>query len=219
MVWLGAGLAVLLAVTTAAFTAAILRSLPTPQGEPDALPYSALISPGLLVTVLVCCLAALALPVFFASPATWPVWAVLGTVGVLLAVIDAHTGFLPLRLTWAFGVLAALAVGATAWLRNDPVVLLVALLCGAGAWILFLLFWRIGGGLGFGDVRLVAIIAGAAGADSVELATWSLVMGGLAGVVWGTVTRIRRGADEPFPYGPSLVIGPFAALAVRVLLG
>ncbi len=219
MVWLGAVLAVSLALGMAAVTAAILRRLPLPEGEPDARPYAALISRRLLLIVLVCCLAALGLSFQLADPATWPVWGALGTLGVLLAVIDAHTGFLPRRLTWVLGVLALLAVAATAWLRADPVVAVVALLCGLGAWIIFLLCWRIGGGIGFGDVRLAASIAGATGANSLDLAVWSLLLGGATGVVWGLVTRIRRGPDTAFPYGPSLLIGPYAALVARMLLG
>jgi leader peptidase (prepilin peptidase)/N-methyltransferase len=218
MVWIGAGLAILLAATMAAFTATVLRRLPLPEGEPEARPYAELISPKLLATVLCCCLAALGLSFWLAAPATWPVWGALGTLGVLLAVIDAHTGFLPLRLTWALAALVLAAAAVTAWLKADAVVVVVAVLCGLGAWILFLLFWRIGGGIGFGDVRLVAIIAGAAGANSLNLAVWSLLLGGVAGVVWGVVARLARGSDGAFPYGPSLLIGPYAALAVQLLL-
>lgn len=44
---------------------------------------------------------------------------------------------------------------------------------------------------------------------------WSLLLGGVAGVGWGLIVRLRRGADGPFPYGPSLVMGPFLALIVQ----
>ena len=43
-------------------------------------------------------------------------------------------------------------------------------------------------------------------------------MGGFAGVAGGLVTRWRRGADGPFPYGPALVLGPYLALGVTAVL-
>lgn len=212
MAWIGVGTALVAALTIAACTAAILRRLPLPVDEPDARPYPELISPRLVGTVLASSLAALLLSLQLSEPARWPVWVVLGTVGVLLAVVDAHTGFLPRRLTWWFGGLVLVAVAGVAVLLGNPLIALIALLCGAGSGLLFRLLWQIGGGLGYGDVRLVTVLGTAAGATSVELAVWSLLLGGVAGVVWGVVTRLRRGVDGPFPYGPSLVMGPHLAL-------
>lgn len=212
MAWIGFGIALIAALAVAACTAAILRRLPLPVDEPDARPYAELISPRLFATVLISSLVALALSLLLSEPARWPVWVVMGTVGVLLAVVDAHTGFLPRLLTWWFGGLVLAAVVGVAALLGNPLVVLVALLCGAGSGLLFRLLWQIGGGLGYGDVRLVTVLGTAAGATSVELAVWSLLMGGVAGVVWGVATRLRRGADGPFPYGPSLVMGPYLAL-------
>ncbi len=215
MAWLGVAIAIVAALAIAACTAAILRRLPPPRDEPDAAPYADLISPRLFVTVLVSALAALLLSLLLSEPSHWPVWVAVGTIGVLLAVVDAHTGLLPLRLTWWFGGLVLAATIAVAALQGNPRVVLVAVLCGAGAGLLFRLLWQIGGGLGFGDVRLVTVLGVAAGATSVELAVWSLLLGGVAGVVWGVVTRLRRGADGPFPYGPALVMGPYLALLVN----
>ncbi len=218
MAWLGVGVALLAALVIAACTAAILRRLPLPPDEPDARPYAELISPRLFVTVLAASLVALLLSLLLSEPTHWPVWVVMGTVGVLLAVVDAHTGFLPLRLTWWFGGLVLAAVIAVSALVGNPLVVMIAVLCGSGAGLLFRLLWQIGGGLGFGDVRLVTVLGAATGATSVQLAVWSLLLGGVAGVVWGVVTRLRRGVDGPFPYGPSLVMGPYLALLVGCAL-
>lgn len=218
MVWFGVGVALLAALAIAACTAAILRRLPLPVDEPDARPYAELISPGLFVTVLISSFAALLGSFLLSEPVRWPAWVAMGTLGVLLAVVDARTGFLPRLLTWWFGGLVLAAVVAVAALVGNPLVVLIAVLCGAGAGLLFRLLWQIGGGLGFGDVRLVTVIGAAAGATSVELAVWSLLLGGVAGVVWGVVARLRRGSDGPFPYGPSLVMGPYLALIVQWLL-
>lgn len=215
MAWIGVGIALVAALAMAACTAAILRRLLLPVDEPEARPYAELISPRLFVTVLISSLAALLTSLLLAEPARWPVWVVVGTVGVLLAVVDARTGFLPKKLTWWFGGLVLAATIAVAALAGNPLIVLIALLCGAGAGLIFRLLWQIGGGLGFGDVRLVTVLGMAAGATSVELAVWSLLLGGLAGVVWGLVVRLRRGKDGPFPYGPSLVMGPFLALIVQ----
>ncbi|MCW5952218.1 MAG: hypothetical protein KIT69_08175 [Propionibacteriaceae bacterium] len=214
MAWIGVGIALVAALAIAACTAAILRRLPMPVDEPDARPYAELISPRLFVTMLVSSFAALLLSLLLSDPTRWPVWVVMGTLGVLLAVVDAHTGFLPRLLTWWFGGLVLAATIAVAVLAGNPLVVLIAVLCGAGSGLLFRLLWQIGGGLGFGDVRLVTVLGTAAGATSVELAVWSLLLGGVAGVVWGVAARLRRGSDGPFPYGPSLVLGPYLALLV-----
>lgn len=215
MPWIGVALALVGALTTAACTAAILRRLPLPADEPEARPYAELVSPRLFGIVLCCCLAALLTAFLLTGWQTWPAWGALGTLGVLLAVVDAHTGLLPLRLTWGFGGLVATSVAAVAVLTSDPTVVWVAVLCGAGVGLLFWLLWRIGGGLGFGDVRLAALIAVATGASSLQLAVWSVLLGGLAGVVWGLVVRLRRHGDGAFPYGPSLVLGPYLALLTQ----
>lgn len=214
MAWIGIGVALLAALAIAACTAAILRRLPLPVDEPDARPYAELISPRLFLTVLISSLAALLLSLQLSAPAQWPVWLVVGTVGVLLAVVDAHTGFLPQLLTWWFGGLVLVATVVTAILAGNLLIALIALLCGACAGLMFRLLWQIGGGMGFGDVRLAAVVGLAAGATSVALAVWALLLGGVAGVVWGVVTRLRRGADGPFPYGPALIMGPYLALVV-----
>ena len=215
MAWIGVGVALVAALAIASCTAAILRRLPLPVDEPEARPYAELISPRLFATVLISSLAALLPSLLLADPTRWPVWVVVGTVGVLLAVVDARTGFLPKLLTWWFGGLVLAATIAVAALAGNTLIVLIAALCGAGAGLMFRLLWQIGGGLGFGDVRLVTVLGAAAGATSVELAVWSLLLGGVAGVVWGLLVRLRRRADGPFPYGPSLVMGPFLALIVQ----
>jgi leader peptidase (prepilin peptidase)/N-methyltransferase len=217
MAWIAVTVAVVLSLGIAACTATILRRLPLPPDEPEAQQYAELISPRLVGTVFAASFAALLLSLVLTPWETWPVWSVLGTVGVLLAVIDARTGLLPLRLTWAFGWLCLVAAAVSAWLRGSPAVLLVAALCGAGAGLLFWLLWRIGGGLGFGDVRLAVVLGVATGAVGLEVAVWSFLLGGLAGVVWGVVATARRGPGA-FPYGPSLLLGPYLALVCRLLL-
>lgn len=211
---LALGVATLLAACLGLLSPAIVRRLPMPADEPDARPYSEALTPRFRLAVGLSGLAALMIGIGLNPPHLWPAWAALGTGGVLLSVIDAYTGFLPLLLTrYTFG-LAVVGVLQGAWWSGSPGLVLVATLAGAGAYALFWLMWRLGGGLGFGDVRLAGIIGLVTGASSGVLAAWSLVIGGLVGVGWGFAVRHRRGRDGPFPYGPALVSGAFIALVL-----
>lgn len=57
-------------------------------------------------------------------------------------------------------------------------------------------------GLGAGDVKLLGAIGLFIGPSVI----WVLLLGSLAGVVWGVaVLIVRKGADGKFPFGPFLV--------------
>ncbi|WIN01012.1 prepilin peptidase [Actinoplanes oblitus] len=128
--------------------------------------------------------------------------------GVLLAVIDLRTLRLPDPLvgTLAAGVGVPLALLAPA--RIGPA-LLAAVLTGAGYLLIAVLP---GHGLGFGDVKLAAVLA-----LLVSLAAgWPAVLTGVlvahligAGVAVVLLATRRR---RIFPFGPALLIGAFAAL-------
>ncbi|WP_145978758.1 prepilin peptidase [Granulicoccus phenolivorans] len=143
------------------------------------------------------------------EPRTWLAWP-LATVGVLLVCIDAVTTWLPLRLTqglWGLTVaawLAACLAGAAWW---PP--LIGAAIAGGFFWLV----WRISGSIGFGDVRLMPVIGAVAAAYGGQTLLAALVLGTALGALTGLVHLIRHGRG-PFPYGPSLVAGAFAALAV-----
>lgn len=217
MPWSTLATALILAATLALVTPAILRRLPLPPDEPDAQPYHALGTRRFRCVVGVCAAAALALALSLADPRLWLAWLALGTGGVLLAVIDAHTGLLPLRLTRATWLLAAGGVLMASLGGGDWLPVVGAVIGGSAAGGFFYLLWRLGRGLGFGDVRLVGLIGTVTGATSMSLTAWSLLLGGLIGVAWGVAARVHRGADGPFPYAPALVSGPFLALALSAL--
>lgn len=194
---------------------AILRALPPPADEPDADPYRRLATPatGVVVFVLVAAAATLAVVV---APAVSPAWLGLAGPGVLAAVVDARTGYLPKRLARAAWVLTAAGlVACTAYLGPAPLVR--AAVGAASAAALFWVFWRFGGGFGFGDVRLAPVIGAAAAAVSWTVLAGGLLLGGLLGVAWGVVWR-ALGRGRAFPYGPALVAGPFLALGATLLL-
>ncbi|MGB7962097.1 MAG: prepilin peptidase [Propionicimonas sp.] len=199
----------------------ILRRLPLPPDEPTAAPYGDLISRRFGWQVGLWCLLALGISFALTPPGVWLAWAALGTGGILLVVIDAHTRLLPLRLTQAVAICAAAGVGIAALQGGStegPRIALSAAGMALGAGGLFFLFWRLGQGIGFGDVRLAAIIGAVAGATSLQTATWALLLGSLVGVGWGVTARLVRGHSDPFPYGPSLLSGPYLALLAQSVL-
>ena len=211
-------MAITLSLVLAAVTPPLLSRIPLPPDEPDAIPYAQLASPRFQWVVAVASVAALGIALAATDPWQWGPWIGFGTGGVLLAVIDARTGFLPLALTRATWALVAGGVMVAALGRGDPGLLLTSIAGTLGAGGMFWGLWRLGGGLGFGDVRLAALIGTVTGATSLRLTAWSLLLGGLAGVAWGLAVAIRRKADGPFPYGPALVIGPFLALGATAAL-
>ena len=206
-----------IAMATAFLVRPLLRRLPEPvpgDGKPI---YRDLGTTGF---VLVCsALAGVATAIsWFAVPRyAQPMWSVLAILGVLLAAIDARTGWLPLLLT------------RIAWLAMAVASVLAASL-GGGIWIavrsatgaaiaggLYLLVWLLSrGGFGFGDVRFAPLLGAAAAADSWTLLWWTLLLGTVAGGLVG-VLRLLRGRREAFPYAPSMLAGAYAACLVATL--
>lgn len=81
-------------------------------------------------------------------------------------------------------------------------------------------------GMGFGDVKLAAVLGLAVGwqstsvGDSLVLVLWLLLVGFAAGTIAGLVLLAMRRRNQPFPFGPFLSIGAVVTvMASRVLLG
>ena len=146
-------------------------------------------------------------------PAIQPLWWVLATLGVLLAAIDARTTWLPLpltRLAWA----AMVAAGVVAYALGAGWPSLLRAAAGAAvALLLYLVVWLASrGGFGFGDVRFAPLVGAPAAAHSWSLLLWALLLGSVAGAVWGLV-RMLRGRRGPYPYAPWLLAGGYLACA------
>lgn len=213
--WPWALLAACLSGLLVAFGAGpILRRLPEPAPEvPDAdtkIGYAQLARPRFLIG---CALlsAAAALIAWLRLPLdAQPAWAVLATLGVLLAAIDGVTTWIPgtpTRIGWLLMLVAAvgsLGLG-SGW--GD---LLRGLAGAAIAWLLYFLFSLPAGGLAFGDVRFAPLIGAAAGLQSWTLLFAALALGTLVGGIFGLylLLRKRRGG---LPYAPSMLIGAFLA--------
>lgn len=131
-------------------------------------------------------------------------------VGLLLARADLRTGRLPDRLVSLLAVALVLPV-----LGRPAAELLRGL---AASILVFSLYFVLallpGDGLGFGDVKLAAVLAfglGVRGWDTVllGLALPPLIIGPTAVAL---VATRRLGRRDPLPFGPALVGGAIAAL-------
>ncbi len=209
------GTAAVLAGAMTIGTPAIVRALPAPDDAEPGWSYTEacggrfrLVVGGVSFTVLMLSFC------FFAAP-TRLAWAVLGTLGVLLAAIDQRTGYLPKRLTWTAVALAALAVGiGAAWWHDVTIVWQAGaggLVAGGVMWAV----WRLSRGLGFGDVRFAILVGLVAGADGVAHGLWALAAGALLAVAAGLVRGFMRRRGS-YPFGPFLMAGPFVAAIMEV---
>jgi len=207
-------LAVVLAAVLTLATPTLLRWLPVPPDEGELAPFSDLATPGFRAAVFSCS-AVSGIIAFACLPSTeWPAWVGLVTLGALLGLIDLRTTFLPLRLNYLALVVAIIGALASAGLQGSWSVLVTAAGAGAGAAGAFWLVWRLSNGLAFGDVRLAGLIGVVVGTRGGTFTFAAFLLGTLIGAVWGVLLRWRRGVDEPFPYGPALLLGPVAALLI-----
>ena len=104
--------AALTGLVTAAVVRPVLQALPEPPDQPDKVTYRSLPTARLLLICGLLAAGGTALAWQGVPPATRPLWTVLSSCGVLLAVIDAKTTWLPLRLTQAAWFLMLLGVAA-----------------------------------------------------------------------------------------------------------
>jgi leader peptidase (prepilin peptidase)/N-methyltransferase len=210
-------LAVVLAVAVTLATPALLRWLPIPPDEEGVAPFIELATPGFRVAVFACSAVAGAIAFACLPAVEWPAWIGLASLGALLGLIDLHTTFLPLRLNYLTAAVCAVGVAVSAWLQGDAWVLVSSAASGAVGAALFWLIWRVSHGFAFGDVRLAGLIGIVAGSRGGAFALAAFFFGTLVGAAWALAQRWRKGTDEPFAYGPALLLGPLVALLVTRL--
>ena len=140
-----------------------------------------------------------------------PVWTLFCGVGSWLAYVDLRTRYLPFALTAVLHLLALLLVGGAALVTQDLDLLVHGLVGNVVVFVVFWLFWRFarGGGLGYGDVRLSAVIGlvlGPLGVQAVLVGSYAgLVLGSLVAIV--ALARRRTGRRDHYALGPYLVVG------------
>ena len=142
--------------------------------------------------------------------APWPIltlWLPLSAALAWLAAVDLDVARLPDRILVPAAIWTALAVGVTMWITSPRAgvgAILAAALCGGGFWILHLTGR---GALGFGDVKLAAVIGAATALVSWSAVLYALVAGCILTIAWAAARRQRELA-----FGPWLALG--AVLAV-----
>jgi leader peptidase (prepilin peptidase)/N-methyltransferase len=140
-------------------------------------------------------------------------------VGLALAVVDLRTHLLPTVVTWpTFLAVAVLAV-LSALLERDADPLLRAAIAAAAVFaVFFALWWVHPAGMGFGDVRLSAVLGLALG-----YLGWPQVLVGLygaflafsvPGLLLAVLRRDRTVLSAAFPFGPFLLGGALLGVVI-----
>ena len=133
-------------------------------------------------------------------------------VGIAVAVIDWRTRLIPTRLVLpatAYVVLAGLVIWAVTGDRADLLRAVIGLVVVRSC---FWVFWFIrAAGMGFGDVRLSALLGfvlGYLGAGALVFGIWiGFLAFGLPGVLLALLKRNYQLLRVPFPFGPFMLIG------------
>ena len=136
----------------------------------------------------------------------------LAPIGTLLAVVDLRTRLLP-RIVVIPATLAAIAYGVIVWLiSGEPDALVRGLIGMIAARAVFWVLWFVrSAGMGFGDVRLSALLGFALaylGWPEYALGLYSgFLILGVPGLVLALVRRDRSLLKKAYPFGPFLLLG------------
>lgn len=129
--------------------------------------------------------------------------------GAWLAAVDLDVLRLPNRVLAPTAVLTGAAVGYLAWSTHSPSGAILALVGGATAGgMLAVIHFASRGELGFGDVKLAAVIGISLGPLGLGRLFVALLVGSAAAVVWIKATG-QKGSHHP--YGPWLLAGAWVA--------
>lgn len=218
---LAAVLGAVLAGVLGALVPGLIARLPEPEpapepfpGEPPKVAYDVLAARrGLRVA----CVTASALAGGLVGAAVGWEPALVGLVplvpvGVALAVVDWHTRLLPSRVVLpATAALGALAVVGWA-VTGDADDLIRAAVAMLAVRSFYWLLWRVrASGMGFGDVRLSALLGltlGHLGWPEVLVGTYApFLIFGLPGLLLAVVRRDRSLLRTPYPFGPAMLVG------------
>lgn len=202
----------------------LIAAVPEPEpveGDEPKTPYAVVAArPGLALRAAL--LAALAGAVIgFSVGWAWPLVFLLPLVpvSVALGVIDLHTHLLPSRIVIPALLVTLSLVGLVWVVERDTDALVRALVGMVATRSLFWLLWFIrSAGMGFGDVRLSAVLGLALGYLGwgellVGVYTGFLVFG-VPGLVIAVVRRDRQLLRTAFPFGPFMLAGALAGIAL-----
>jgi len=193
---------------------ALLRRLPEPVGDPPAVAYATVAGWGPLLPLAVTVSASLAgLLAWRVEP--WWLMVALGPLAplcVLLAYVDWRAQRLP-KVPILVATAAGLGLLGAEWLwTRDTATALGALAGLVIARSAFWLLWRIlPHAMGFGDVRLAALVGlvlGRLGWEQLAVGLWAgLAIFGVWGIGRAIARRSRTAMREPLAYGPCMMLG------------
>lgn len=210
-------------IAACAVAAALTQGLAVPRlprrlaADGDLPPRYDLMGRPLDIAAATSLAAAGAVLVALTSQNRWPLlvwWAYLAG-GACLVWIDLRTTWLPRRLNTL--VAMGMGLGAVVAAVGDPWLPAWSLAGAAVAYLVFLGVWRLTGAMGFGDVRLAALVGAVGASGGVQSWGAGLLCGTALGALWGVGHALlvrRRGGDSHFAYGPALWLGPVLASAL-----
>ncbi|WP_313410043.1 prepilin peptidase [Aeromicrobium sp.] len=214
-------LSAVLAGALALVSPLLLARLPEPTLEPEPdmpekIAYAVLAATprlGLWLALPAAALAAIAAATI-SEPKLLPVWIPIAAATPVLAWVDWKVHLLPYLIVAPLYVVTWLLVGASALWLQDASVLLHALI---GNVVVFGFYFLLGlfGPMGYGDIRLSAVLGVALGPLGYVTTFYGVFLGMVIGAVVGLIlVRGRLGTQTPIAFGPYLLLGAFAALWV-----
>lgn len=121
-----------------------------------------------------------------------------------LAAVDLDVQRLPRTITRAATIVVAIGVAIAALIQQAADALVNGALGYGIAYALFWVIWRFShGGLGYGDVRLAALI----GLTTMPLTPWATAQALLSGSLGAAIWALSRPSTSQVPYGPWLLAG------------
>ena len=200
----------------------LVRSIPEPADPaPDKTPYAEIAAgPRLRTTAAGCCLVAGAL-VGAAVGLAWPLLFLLPLVpvGVALAVVDLRTRLLPTVVVWPAFLGTAVLGCLSAWLESDADAIVRAWAGAVAVFAFFYALWWIHPpGMGFGDVRLSAVLGFALaylGWPEVLVGVYGAFLAfAVPGLLLAVFRRDRGVLRAAYPFGPFLLAGALAGVVL-----
>jgi leader peptidase (prepilin peptidase)/N-methyltransferase len=217
---LGAVVAALLSGVLGLLVPKLIASLPEPAEPADDKPLYAHLAarPRLAAVAALVSLIAGAL-VGAATGWDWSlVWLVpLVPVAVALSYIDWHTRLLPTRVVLPATLAAVVGTVVVGLATDERDALVRALVAMVGVRTFFWVLWFVrSAGMGFGDVRLAALVGlvlGWVGWGPVAIGVWvGFVAFSVPGLLLAVVRRDRSLLKQAFPFGPFMVVGALVGL-------
>jgi len=156
-----------------------------------------------------------ALGVRFGADWALPAYLVLAASLLSIAVIDLRLYIVPNRIVYPTLALSIPLLVGAALLHHHPTAIRSAAIGSIGAWFFLLVVHLIQPrGMGFGDVRLSAILGMYLGFLSVRLVLWGMLAGFMLGAVigLGLIVFGGRGRKEAVPFAPFLAAGTILAI-------